>query len=67
MLQPFDYDPHEKNKHKFMVQTMFAPSGPIESVENLVSIHLFVLKCRILTIHSRVVTDDAPKSLLIVT
>ncbi|XP_064640443.1 vesicle-associated membrane protein/synaptobrevin-binding protein-like isoform X1 [Lineus longissimus] len=35
MLQPFDYDPHEKNKHKFMVQTMFAPSGPIDSVENL--------------------------------
>ncbi|CAL1535670.1 unnamed protein product [Lymnaea stagnalis] len=25
MLQPFDYDPNEKNKHKFMVQSMFAP------------------------------------------
>jgi len=25
MLQPFDYDPSEKNKHKFMVQTMFSP------------------------------------------
>ncbi|XP_032830725.1 vesicle-associated membrane protein-associated protein A [Petromyzon marinus] len=25
MLQPFDYDPNEKSKHKFMVQTMFAP------------------------------------------
>ncbi|XP_056911865.1 VAMP (vesicle-associated membrane protein)-associated protein A, like [Takifugu flavidus] len=25
MLQPFDYDPNEKNKHKFMVQTIFAP------------------------------------------
>ena len=24
-LQPFDYDPAEKNKHKFMVQSMFAP------------------------------------------
>lgn len=24
MLQPFDYDPHEKNKHKFMVQSLFA-------------------------------------------
>ncbi|XP_013407433.1 vesicle-associated membrane protein/synaptobrevin-binding protein isoform X2 [Lingula anatina] len=35
MLQPFDYDPSEKNKHKFMVQTMFAPDGPIESQENL--------------------------------
>lgn len=29
MLQPFDYDPNEKNKHKFMVQTMFAPDGEI--------------------------------------
>ena len=38
MLQPFDYDPNEKNKHKFMVQTMFAPEGPIESQENLVRI-----------------------------
>ncbi|KAJ8277562.1 hypothetical protein GJAV_G00076650 [Gymnothorax javanicus] len=25
MLQPFDYDPNEKSKHKFMVQTTFAP------------------------------------------
>uniref|UniRef100_A0A0P4WXP8 MSP domain-containing protein n=1 Tax=Scylla olivacea TaxID=85551 RepID=A0A0P4WXP8_SCYOL len=24
MLQPFEYDPHEKNKHKFMVQSLFA-------------------------------------------
>lgn len=38
MLQPFDYDPLEKNKHKFMVQTMFAPDGPIESQEQLVRI-----------------------------
>ncbi|TSP09123.1 Vesicle-associated membrane protein-associated protein A [Bagarius yarrelli] len=26
MLQPFDYDPNEKSKHKFMVQTIFAPT-----------------------------------------
>uniref|UniRef100_A0A3P8YW79 Vesicle-associated membrane protein-associated protein A n=2 Tax=Esox lucius TaxID=8010 RepID=A0A3P8YW79_ESOLU len=26
MLQPFEYDPNEKSKHKFMVQTVFAPS-----------------------------------------
>ncbi|KAL1006400.1 hypothetical protein UPYG_G00071910 [Umbra pygmaea] len=26
MLQPFEYDPTEKSKHKFMVQTIFAPS-----------------------------------------
>ncbi|XP_017266566.1 VAMP (vesicle-associated membrane protein)-associated protein A, like [Kryptolebias marmoratus] len=25
MLQPFEYDPNEKSKHKFMVQTIFAP------------------------------------------
>ncbi|CAB1336252.1 unnamed protein product [Coregonus sp. 'balchen'] len=25
MLQPFDYDPNEKSKHKFMVQSMLAP------------------------------------------
>ncbi|KFO31327.1 Vesicle-associated membrane protein-associated protein B [Fukomys damarensis] len=26
MLQPFDYDPNEKSKHKFMVQSLFAPT-----------------------------------------
>uniref|UniRef100_W5MJE2 VAMP (vesicle-associated membrane protein)-associated protein B and C n=1 Tax=Lepisosteus oculatus TaxID=7918 RepID=W5MJE2_LEPOC len=26
MLQPFDYDPNEKSKHKFMVQSVLAPS-----------------------------------------
>lgn len=25
MLQPFSYDPNEKNRHKFMVQTLYAP------------------------------------------
>ncbi|XP_060075351.1 vesicle-associated membrane protein/synaptobrevin-binding protein-like [Ylistrum balloti] len=35
MLQPFEYDPTERNKHKFMVQTLFAPDGPIESQEDL--------------------------------
>ena len=30
-LQPFDYDPAEKNKHKFMVQSMFAPDGEINT------------------------------------
>ncbi len=28
-LQPFEFDPMEKNKHKFMVQSMFAPEGEI--------------------------------------
>jgi vesicle-associated membrane protein-associated protein A len=35
MLQPFEYDPNERNKHKFMVQTMYAPDGPIDSHEAL--------------------------------
>ncbi|XP_014274010.1 vesicle-associated membrane protein-associated protein A [Halyomorpha halys] len=26
-LQPFEFDPSEKSKHKFMVQTMIAPEG----------------------------------------
>jgi regulator of replication initiation timing len=29
MLQPFDYNPNEKNKHKFMVQTMVVPEGDV--------------------------------------
>lgn len=36
MLQPFDYDPNEKNKHKFMVQTIFAPPNASD-MESLVS------------------------------
>lgn len=35
MLQPFEYDPSEKNKHKFMVQSMYAPEGRIESQDQL--------------------------------
>lgn len=26
-LQPFDFDPNEKNRHKFMVQSVVAPDG----------------------------------------
>lgn len=36
MLQPFDYDPNEKSKHKFMVQTIFAPSH-VSDMDALVS------------------------------
>lgn len=32
-LQPFDYDPNEKNKHKFMVQSMIAPEDGLLEVE----------------------------------
>jgi len=35
MLQPFDFDQNEKNKHKFMVQTMFAPDGIIDNQDQL--------------------------------
>lgn len=35
MLQPFEYDPKEKAKHKFMVQTMFAPDSATEYAETL--------------------------------
>lgn len=40
MLQPFDYDPNEKNKHKFMVQTIFAPPNTSD-MESLVSLVFF--------------------------
>lgn len=36
MLQPFDYDPHEKNKHKFMVQSLFAAADGDISLDSLV-------------------------------
>ena len=43
-LQPFEYDPNEKNKHKFMVQSMFAPDGEINQ-DTLVR----AISCLILT------------------
>lgn len=36
MLQPFEYDPNEKSKHKFMVQSMLAPLG-MTDMESVVS------------------------------
>jgi len=39
MLQPFDYDPNEKSKHKFMVQSMFAPADTSD-MEAVVSIKI---------------------------
>ena len=36
MLQPFEYNPYEKNKHKFMVQALYTPDGDT-SVDELVS------------------------------
>lgn len=40
MLQPFDYDPNEKSKHKFMVQTIFAPPN-ISDMEAVVSVEVW--------------------------
>ena len=36
MLQPFDYDPNEKSKHKFMVQSVLAPPD-MTDMEGVVS------------------------------
>lgn len=41
MLQPFDYDPNEKSKHKFMVQTIFAPAN-VTDMDALVSMFYLV-------------------------
>ena len=41
-LQPFEYDPAEKNKHKFMVQSMFAPEAGEINQDTLVSGHVIV-------------------------
>lgn len=37
MLQPFDYDPNEKSKHKFMVQSVLAPYD-MTDMEGVVSV-----------------------------
>lgn len=45
MLQPFDYDPNEKSKHKFMVQSMLAPYD-MTDMEGVVSTkHSFLKLC----------------------
>jgi len=48
-LQPFDFDPNEKNKHKFMVQTMIAPDGEI-NMDSLVCSCIYVLHYTIMSI-----------------
>lgn len=35
MLQPFDHTTAEKSKHKFMVQSMFAPDAPFDNQDQL--------------------------------
>ena len=47
MLQPFNYDPNEKNKHKFMVQYLYLNDEEIQlsvnEILNMVNI-LFLLQ-----------------------
>lgn len=40
-LQPFIYDPNEKNKHKFMVQSLTVPDGTELQFDKLVTHFLF--------------------------
>lgn len=35
MLQPFDYDPADKSRHKFMVQSLVVKSSAVESLDEL--------------------------------
>jgi len=42
MLQPFQYDPNEKNRHKFLVQTLIVPDEVTEIQESLVRKFIFV-------------------------
>ena len=44
-LQPFDFDPQDKNRHKFMVQSMYAPPGEINQ-ESLVNIEPTFVYCK---------------------
>jgi hypothetical protein len=37
MLQPFHYDPNEKNRHKFLVQSLTVPDNAGDNLETLVS------------------------------
>ena len=39
MLQPFEYDPNDRNRHKFMVQSIMAPEG-MDDVDAVVSAHI---------------------------
>jgi len=51
MLQPFHYDPSEKNRHKFLVQTLVVPDGITEIQESLVCNFFINLFDRISLLH----------------
>lgn len=37
MLQPFEYDPAEKNRHKFMVQCIVPSNDSTDNFDQMVS------------------------------
>lgn len=47
MLQPFEYDPTEKNNHKFMVQSMPAGTATVETLDQLVRFLMYTCICYI--------------------
>lgn len=52
MLQPFDYDPNDKNSHKFMVQSLFVPGGSSETPDLLVNVSVVFVNsfiCELIT------------------
>ncbi|XP_054579775.1 vesicle-associated membrane protein-associated protein B/C isoform X2 [Eptesicus fuscus] len=59
MLQPFDYDPNEKSKHKFMVQSMFAPTD----TSDMEAVHDVEINKIISTTASKTETSTVSKSL----
>ncbi|XP_073861707.1 vesicle-associated membrane protein-associated protein B/C isoform X4 [Macaca fascicularis] len=59
MLQPFDYDPNEKSKHKFMVQSMFAPTD----TSDMEAVHDVEINKIISTTASKTETPIVSKSL----
>ena len=43
MLQPFQYDPTEKNKHKFLVQSMSILDGISDNQDLLVCLMIIII------------------------
>ena len=54
MLQPFHYDPNEKNRHKFLVQTLIVPDGVAEVQESLVQMFISI------TLYHLILPPDLP-------
>jgi hypothetical protein len=56
MLQPFNFDPQERNKHKFMVQSVVAPEG--DDLKNLDALFKSVPPSNIVDCKLRCVLED---------